>query len=471
MERLYNRYDVLLELLALKQRCVVIKDQRINALRVLKIMGKDCPLNSAARMANEVVVASQMNHPNLCKTFHVDQADDGTTYVISEYVAGPDMDQVLKICGKLPEMAVVAFACQLLSAIREMNDRGFIHKDVKPSNIVLDAGWQPSEHRAFLEAFRSGDVSNYKNALLKRMQNPSIKLIDFGLSQSRDCRSMSYAGTRLYSSPEQLLCMTVDGRSDIFSAGVTIYRLATGRYPHLSDEDLAIASGNPEYIIKKAERGFSIEPIEGISDKLNAIIKKMLTTRKDQRYSNMSEVISDLKAVKEPALSETLEYKDANESACSGSGWIQSTEGAECSTVIAGEVDDDNFDPVGHRHHEIKNMLSSFVLVAVAAVLIYALPQSIGRPLPVLPASAVLGLIVFFFVYLKGLWNGDTIDAVLWGIIFGAIAMICAKVPELILKEIKPQSDLLGFTLLASAASLWVLSITYQYAGSERSDV
>ncbi len=152
-----------------------------------------------ARFRNEVRIARQISHPNVCRVYDIGEAE-GTTYLSMEYVDGEDLASLLRRIGRLPQDKALEIARQLCSGLAAAHDKGVVHRDLKPGNIMLDGQGQ-------------------------------LRITDFGLAgvagELKDIRS----GTPGYLAPEQLSGLEVTARSDIFALGVVLHEIFTGKRP------------------------------------------------------------------------------------------------------------------------------------------------------------------------------------------------------------------------------------------------
>jgi serine/threonine-protein kinase len=151
------------------------------------------------RFLNEVRIARQVSHPNVCRVYDVGETE-GQHYLSMEYVDGEDLATLLKRIGRLPEDKAVQIARQLCAGLAAAHELGILHRDLKPANVMLDGRGR-------------------------------AKLTDFGLAgfaQSFEGGEV-YAGTPTYMSPEQIAGEEVSTRSDIYSLGLVLYELFTGK--------------------------------------------------------------------------------------------------------------------------------------------------------------------------------------------------------------------------------------------------
>ncbi len=161
----------------------------------------------AARFAAEARAAARLQNPHIVSIYNYGKLPDGTLFLAMEHLRGSTLAEVLRKQGRLEPSRVVHIATQCCEALSEAHRHGVVHRDVKPSNIML----------------------------LDRYQGPGfVKMVDFGVAtiDDRDAAPGRFpAGTPCYMSPEQLGEGTVDGRSDIYSLAVVIYEMLTGWPP------------------------------------------------------------------------------------------------------------------------------------------------------------------------------------------------------------------------------------------------
>lgn len=231
------------------------------AIKVLKpAFSQDADLR--ARFVREARAAGALSHPNIATIYDVGEAD-GLTYIAMELVEGQTLEAALAAQGRLPYERVLTMGHQLASALEYAHAVGIVHRDIKPSNILLSK------------------------------DGKTAKLLDFGVARIGSDNSSELArtqigqviGTPRYMSPEQALGTQVDHRSDLFSLGVVLYELITGKvaFPGTGLATLAIQ------IVQKP-----VEPIERtVADcppGLKFIIDKLLAKKPTQRFQNARSV-------------------------------------------------------------------------------------------------------------------------------------------------------------------------------------
>jgi hypothetical protein len=173
-------------------------DLRLGQPVALKFLPLDLQRDPArlAQFHNEVRIARQVSHPNVCRVYDIGEVG-GLLYLSMEYVGGEDLATSLRRIGRFPEDKATDIARQLCAGLAAAHHRGVIHRDLKPANVMLD-------------------------------DDGHVRVMDFGLAVvgvADDVR----AGTPAYMAPEQLLGKEVTTRSDIFSLGLVLYELFTGR--------------------------------------------------------------------------------------------------------------------------------------------------------------------------------------------------------------------------------------------------
>ena len=149
------------------------------------------------RFRNEVRIARRISHPNVCRVYDIGQSDD-QVFLSMEYIDGEDLSSLLRRIGRLPSDKALEIARKICAGLAAAHDKGVLHRDLKPSNIMLDGRGE-------------------------------ILIMDFGLAgvahEIEDVRS----GTPAYMAPEQLAGKEVTARSDIYSLGLVLYELFTGK--------------------------------------------------------------------------------------------------------------------------------------------------------------------------------------------------------------------------------------------------
>ena len=215
------------------------EDVTLGQVVALKFLPEALTQDAAAlaRFHAEVRTARQVSHPNVCRVFDIGEAD-GTLFLTMEYVDGEDLASVVRRIGRLSPDKATEIARQICAGLAAAHERGVIHRDLKPANVMLDGAGK-------------------------------IRITDFGLAgiaatiQGAEVR----AGTPAYMAPEQLAGREVSARSDIYSLGLILYEILTGKRAFE-------ASTLPE-LIKLREQGTITNPSTLVRD-LDPLIERVI---------------------------------------------------------------------------------------------------------------------------------------------------------------------------------------------------
>ncbi len=232
---------------------------RIVAIKTLKAEYRHHP-ELSQRFLREATAAGTLSHAHIATIYDVGEAD-GAAYIAMELVAGRSLDEVLKAQGRMPFERVLALAIQLADALAYAHGQGIIHRDVKPSNIIVSDDGR------------------------------TAKLLDFGVARIGEASSATpdlahtqigqMIGTPRYMSPEQALGIAVDHRSDLFSLGSVLYEMITGKFAFdgsgLTALALRITQEEPDPIRRAAR---------DCPKGLRFIIEKLLAKKPEQRFAD-----------------------------------------------------------------------------------------------------------------------------------------------------------------------------------------
>jgi serine/threonine-protein kinase len=264
------------------------EDTRLSRPVVVKILHPDLAGSEGARrrFEREACLCSALDNPNICAIYDVGEAD-GVAYIVMQYVEGPTLRQLMN--GRpLDMLSALSIAIQISDALAVAHSRGIIHRDVKPSNIVVQPGGQAKVLDFGLAKMLEPDDG--KDALQRGDEATAI--------------GVPY-GSMGYGSPEQAQGARVDHRSDIFSLGVVLYEMLTGQRAFRGRYPIEVLHA----VIHEMPRpAIQINP--RVPPALEAIVERALAKEPGERYQTMAALRDDLKAVRRrltPAIGEAFE--------------------------------------------------------------------------------------------------------------------------------------------------------------------
>lgn len=240
-----------------------VEDKKIHEEVALKLIKPEIAADKRTieRFGNELKFARRIAHRSICKMY--DLGEEGKThYITMEYVPGENLRNMIKMMGQLSTGQVIAIARQVCEGLAEAHRLGVIHRDLKSSNIMIDRHGQS-------------------------------RIMDFGIARSIEAKGITergvMVGTPEYMSPEQVDGMKADEQSDIYSLGVIMYEMATGRLPFSGESSLSIA------LKHKTQTPFDPRQLNPqIPKDLSVIILKCMEKERQRRYQNAEELLSEL---------------------------------------------------------------------------------------------------------------------------------------------------------------------------------
>lgn len=235
------------------------------ALKLLpaELLGDD---RARERFIHEARASSALDHPNICTIYEIGQTEGGQIYIAMALCKGESLRQKIR-SGPLSPEETLQLALQIAEGLAVAHDRGIVHRDVKPANILVSETGQ-------------------------------ARLVDFGLAklagEARLTRPGLVMGTLAYMSPEQLTGGEIDARTDVWSLGVVMYEMLTGQLPFEADTEPACAYS----IVHKKHRPIKSLPLDLPRD-LAAIVERALAKNPDDRFSSAGEMARALRALLE----------------------------------------------------------------------------------------------------------------------------------------------------------------------------
>jgi len=221
------------------------------------------------RFRREAQAVVSLSHENIVRSYDVGE-EEGSYYIVLEYVPGMTLKEIIKRDGALQPRVAVNIASQMLEALQHAHESGIIHRDVKPQNVIVTS-------------------------------RGKAKLADFGIARDAKASTMTFQGSNVigsvhYISPEQARGEAVAQEGDIYSMGITLYEMLTGRLPFAGDNTVSIA-------IKHLQEELT-PPIElnpDIPPALNDVVMKATAKNPDLRYHTAKAMRKDLlRAMREP---------------------------------------------------------------------------------------------------------------------------------------------------------------------------
>ncbi|HEX8683179.1 MAG TPA: protein kinase, partial [Ardenticatenaceae bacterium] len=238
--------------------------EREVALKVM-VPAPGAPPELLSRFHQEAILTARMNHPNIVPIYDVGE-DEGLFYIAMRRLPGNTLGDMLGERGPLPQAEAIRVALPIAEALSYAHQRGIVHRDLKPANVLFD-----EEERALLA--------------------------DFGIAKALDTAAEGITvtgmtiGTPAYMSPEQASGSAVDHRSDIYSLGILLYQMVTGRPPYQGNAPTVMRAHLFETPTPPSELRPDLLP------DLEKIILKAIAKRPDDRFGSVNEMLDSLRAV------------------------------------------------------------------------------------------------------------------------------------------------------------------------------
>ncbi len=339
-----NRYEIL-EVVGSGGMAVVYKARchRLNRLVAVKILKNELAQDAELRRRfhDESQAVAMLSHPNIVAVYDVSKSDD-VEYIVMELIDGITLKQYMQQRGGvLPWREALHFITQIVKALGHAHSRGIIHRDIKPHNIMV-------------------------------LRDGSVKVADFGIARftaSQNTLTQEALGSVHYISPEQARGSHIDARSDLYSAGVVLYEMLTGRLPYEGDSPVAVAIQHINSI--------PLSPRElnpDIPEALEKITMKAMASDPAKRYPSADAMLADLEEFrKNPNIN--FDYTMENL-------FFNSAEDEPTQVVPAGRITANVEKKQQERPHrrveeeeeeEERGSGKGFYIAAIAAVLIFVL--------------------------------------------------------------------------------------------------
>ncbi|MCK9248502.1 MAG: protein kinase [Solirubrobacteraceae bacterium] len=216
------------------------------------------------RFRREARAVAQLNHPHIVQVIDAGEHED-TPFIVFEHVSGETLKERIRRAGRLPVTEAVAYAIEIARALGAAHERGIVHRDVKPQNVLI---------------------------------NPEgvAKVTDFGIARTLDEHGLTadgrVLGTTDYVSPEQAMGHDVTGQSDVYSLGIVLYEMLTGEVPFVGENQVAVAM---QHVREELPDVQQVRPSVGSA--LAAVVDRATAKELDVRYPSTGELIADLEDV------------------------------------------------------------------------------------------------------------------------------------------------------------------------------
>ncbi|HEX6777044.1 MAG TPA: protein kinase, partial [Ktedonobacterales bacterium] len=221
----------------------------------------------SVRFQREAKAAAKLNHPNIVPVFDVGE-QGGLMYLVMPLIPGGTLREYLAQRGALPLNEAVSIIEQVAGALQQAHERGMIHRDVKPANILMSA-----EGRALLTDFGI------------------VRVAQSNESATPLTRIGAFVGSPEYAAPEMVTGQSADHRVDIYALGIMLYQMLTGRLPFVGSNAMALLV---QRVQQEAPAPRSINP--AISPAVEAVIMKAMAKTPAARYQSATELVQALKA-------------------------------------------------------------------------------------------------------------------------------------------------------------------------------
>lgn len=238
------------------------KDHKLNRFVAVKVLKPEFREDTTfiRKFKSEAQAAAVLTHPNIVNVFDVGD-DNGVYYIVMELIEGITLKEYISKKGKLSVKEATSIAIQVSMGLEAAHSHGIVHRDVKPQNIIIS-------------------------------MDGKVKVTDFGIARAASSNTISsnVMGSVHYSSPEQVRGGYSDEKSDIYSFGITLYEMLTGKVPFEGDTTVAIALQHIQDEIVSPRQYVPEIPVS-----VEKIVLKCTQKRTERRYQNMTDLIADLK--------------------------------------------------------------------------------------------------------------------------------------------------------------------------------
>lgn len=242
-------------------------DTKLNRFVAIKTLAPHLAHNPEfrKRFLNESLAVAALNHPNIA-TIHETCEEDDDAYIVMEFVEGEELSKKVSK-GKLDVPQALDYAIQIAEGLKAAHQKGIVHRDIKSQNVMITG-------------------------------SRLVKIMDFGLAKLTGQLTMTQEGAMIgtinYMSPEQTRGDKIDQRTDLWSLGVILYEMLTGKLPFKGTYDQAVIF----YILNEEPQPVT-EIIEDIPEEISQVLKILLSKLPENRYQSADELLTDLKVIRQ----------------------------------------------------------------------------------------------------------------------------------------------------------------------------
>lgn len=259
-------------------------DPLLNKFFAIKILQRNSDGAKAARLQREAMSAGKLNHPHICRIDNFGQTEDGSPYMVMEYLEGRDLSDILKEEGRLTLLSALEIAIQISGALSYAHQHGVIHRDLKPANVLL----------------------------LKDSSETFVKLLDFGVAKGETLSSDLtqkgvIVGSPLYMSPEQIKGEETKAASDIYSFGCMLFEILTGEPP------LKTNSVVETFSMHKSKEAPKLSSVANFPDSLTNLVAQCLNKEPAQRPARFYDILKELEKIQIEVLNPISENTNENQ--------------------------------------------------------------------------------------------------------------------------------------------------------------
>ena len=321
-----NRYE-LLEIIGVGGTAVVYKAKchRLNRYVAVKILKGEfaSDLQFCHQFHDEAQAVAMLSHPNIVNIYDVSRSGN-VDYIVMELIDGITLKEYLSRRGQLSPKEVTIFATQIARALEHAHDHDIIHRDIKPHNIML-------------------------------LRDGTVKVADFGIAHFAEQESSYSKGEAIgsvhYVSPEQAKGSHVDNRTDLYSLGVVMYEMITGRLPFEGDTPVSIALQHINSI--------ALPPsifAEDVPEQLEEITMKAMNPNLSRRYTNASQILADLESFQNAQQFKLSISKEENTSVADPASDLDATRKLHNTGEVAAILEAENRVQEQRRHEELEEI-------------------------------------------------------------------------------------------------------------------